>query len=146
MPAAGLRDFYTFVFMYKYCYGCLSDCFTRLVSSRTAFSVIYRGLSCGMSLSQVPRNYPIVNSNLSCLWGCLENIPSKQIIIDEFKIDNNCLLFCFLLRNHDIMLFYCLWIIYVSFFSVDGFTLLLIIDYTCCFVFVFFFYFFFLFC
>ena len=66
MPAAGLRDFHTLVFMYKHYYGCITDCFTgkfrerskvhchgtrtngnievhRLVSSRTAFSVIYRG-------------------------------------------------------------------------------------------------------
>jgi len=66
MPAAGLRDFYTLVFMYKYYYGCLRDCFTgifrerfnvhsqenrtsddtevsHLCSNRTTFSVIYRG-------------------------------------------------------------------------------------------------------
>ena len=66
MPAAGLCDFYTLVFMYKYYYGSVLEYFTgifrdrsnihghrtwtsgdieipRLVSSRTAFSVIYRG-------------------------------------------------------------------------------------------------------
>ena len=82
MPAAGLRDFYTLVFMYKYCYGCLPDCFTGifrersnvhchgtrtsgdievpcLVSSRTAFSVIYRGAKLWNKLVPSTKELPI---------------------------------------------------------------------------------------
>ena len=65
MPAAGLRDFYTLICIYKYYSESLPDCFTeifcersdihhritqkrgntevpRLVSSRSSFSLIYR--------------------------------------------------------------------------------------------------------
>ena len=82
MPAAGLRDFHTLVFMYKHYYGCLPDCFTgkfrerskvhchgtrtngnievhRLVLSRTAFSVIYRGAKLWNKLFQSTKELPI---------------------------------------------------------------------------------------
>ena len=81
-PAAGLRDFYTLVFMYKYCYVCLPDCFTgtfrkrsnvhfhgtrtsgdievpRLVSSRAAFSVISRGTKLRNTLVPSTKKLPI---------------------------------------------------------------------------------------
>jgi len=82
IPAAGLRDFYTLFFMYKYCYECLPDCFIgifqgrsnvhchetqtnedievpRLVSSRTAFPVIYRGAKLWNKLVPSAKELPI---------------------------------------------------------------------------------------
>ena len=88
MSAARLRDFYTLIFMYKCYYGCVPECFVgifrersnvhgqktrtsgdievpRLVSSRTAFSVIYRGAK---------------------LWNKL--VPStKELPINQFKTE-----------------------------------------------------------
>ena len=88
MPAAGLRDFYTLIFMCKCYYGCVTDCFVgifrersnvhghrartrgdiefpRLFSSRTAFSVSYRGAK---------------------LWNKL--VPStKELLINQFKTE-----------------------------------------------------------
>ena len=89
MPAAGLRDFYTLIFIYRYYRGSLPDCFTgifcersdvhhhntrirgntevpRLVSSRSSFSLIYRA---------------------SKLWNKL-SIDIKEIgSLDQFKSD-----------------------------------------------------------
>jgi len=89
MRAAGLRDFYALIFIYKYYSENLPDCFTgifcerfnvhhhftrirgntevpRLVSSRSSFSLIYRA---------------------SKLWNKL-NIDIKEIgSFDQFKSD-----------------------------------------------------------
>ena len=86
MPAARLRDFYTLVFMYKYHYGCVPECFTgifrdrsnihdhrtrtsgdievpHLVSRRTAFSIIYRGAKLWNKLVPSIKELPINQFN-----------------------------------------------------------------------------------
>ena len=92
MPTYGLCNFYTLVFMYKYHYRCIPKCFTvifqersnihghgtqtsgdivvpRLVSSRTAFPVIYRGAKLWNKLVLNTKDLPINQFKTELLVG-----------------------------------------------------------------------------
>ena len=95
MPAAGLRDFYTLILCFTgicrersnvHCHGTRTSGdieVPRLVASRTAFSIIYRGAKLWNKLVPGTKELPISHLNLSCVWG-------------GFKLDNHCLLLFFL--------------------------------------------------
>ena len=42
------------------------------------FQLFIEGLDCGISLFQVPKNCPLINSEPSCVWGYLVGIPLKH--------------------------------------------------------------------
>ena len=100
IPAAGLRDFYVLVFIYKYYNRYLPGCFEgifcetsdvhqhdtqarggieipRSVSNRSSVSIIYRVSKLWNKLSTGANK--LDNLNLSCDWNCLINILLKHI-------------------------------------------------------------------
>ena len=95
MPAAGLHDFYILVFMYKYYYGCVPECFTGifretsnvhshrtrtsgdievpcLLSSGTAFSAIYIGAKLWNKLVPSTKELPINQFKTKLRVGLLD--------------------------------------------------------------------------
>ena len=103
MPAAGLRDFYTLIFIYKYYSNSLPDCFTgifcersdvhhhitqirgntevpRLVSSRSSFSLIYTASKLWNKLSIDIKEIGILGQlSLIYVWTCSVGMLLKQI-------------------------------------------------------------------
>ena len=103
MPAAGLHDFILWFFIYKKHNEDLPDCFagifcersdahqhhtwmqgnievSRLASSRSSFSLVYRASKLGTNWVRILRIKVILTSlDLIYIWSCSVGILSKQI-------------------------------------------------------------------